>query len=98
MGNQKEMPGNGNGTITVTKGRWVIGGGVVGVVLYVLLTFASPRATSNQPTAPAPKPDNTKAEKVEQRVRELEKIGAATVEHLKHIDKKLDEISAKLDK
>ena len=95
MGNQKEITGNGNGTVTVTKGKLVVGSGVIIAVLIAVTNLMPVRG--NQQAQPPP-PSNANIEKVEERVTELEKLGAATAERLKNIEKKLDEISAKLDK
>ena len=77
----------GNGFITISKGKMVISVGSIITILYVLMNFAPLRGNNST---------------LEDRVVELEACHreslARNEEQFKHINEKLKEISAKLDK
>ena len=89
---EKTAP-NGNGTITITKGKLVIGSGVVIAVLIAITNLVPVRGNQQ---SQAPDSNDREMRKIEARVTEVEASHRETVarnnEQFKHIDEKLGEL------
>jgi len=89
---EKTVP-NGNGTITITKGKLVIGSGVVIAVLIAITNLVPVRGNQQ---SQAPDSNDREMRKIEARVTEVEASHRETVarnnEQFKHIDEKLGEL------